>query len=128
MYLDQLETKTNVQKWFKELIELYCVEEVNGKKQAIIEEFSFGWLQIKSNPKILKVKRICFQFEYYFPNKFFGKDFEDDNLKILVITPFGSLVYTLYNDSNFESFKKVLKLHIKLAKGIEEFYKFNKEK
>lgn len=128
MYLDQLETKTNVQKWFKELAETYCVEKIKGKKQVIIEHFSYGWLKIQSNPKILKVKRMWFIFNYYLPNKFFGKIYQDDYIEILVVTPFGSLVYKLYNDGNFESLKKLLKLHIKLAKGVEEFYKFNKEK
>jgi len=127
MYLDQLETKTNVQKWFKELAEIYCVEKIKGKKQVVIEPWSYGWLKVKSNPKILKVKRMWFIFNYYFPNKFFGKNYKDDYIEILVATPFGSLVYKLYNDGNFESLKKLLKLYIKLAKGVEEFYKFNKE-
>lgn len=42
MYLDQLETKTNVQKWFKELAEIYCAKKEKGKKQVIIEPRPYG--------------------------------------------------------------------------------------
>jgi hypothetical protein len=121
MYLDQLETKTNAQKWFKELAETYCVEKVKGKKQVVIEPWSYGWLQVKSNPKIIKVKNTYFLFEYYFSNKLFGRDCKDDYIQISVVTLSGTLVYSLYNDSDFERLKKILKLHIKLAKGMEEY-------
>lgn len=126
IFLDQLETKTNVQKWFKELIETYCVEKIKGKKQVTIQPWSF-MLEAKSSNKF---KNILICFTYYRHQQTWSRKVDDDYIKINIISGKENDIFTyrLFNDSNFERLKKILKLHIKLAKGMEEFYKFNKEK
>lgn len=119
MYLDQLKTKTKVQKWFKELIELYCIEESNKKKQITIYTYSYGSLKAQSSSKIIKVKNLCFDFEYFPKN-----EYSNEYIKISIISKYGTMVYNLYNYHNFESLKQLLKLHIKLVKNIQSIDKY----